>query len=131
MGKRISSRAQRREQFIKRAAEMFDGLEDWYDAHPAATFGELEQQARAERRLMMGELLGVLINQRAHAVELQPPVCPKCGKGMKLHEIRGKTVRGLEGQTRVERHYYVCPNGCGEAIFPPGSEPAVAGGSVE
>lgn len=131
MGKRISSRAQRREQFMKRAGEMFDSLEDWYDGHPEATFGELEQKAREERRQLMGETLGVLINQRAHQVELEAPVCAKCGKGMKQHEIRGKTVHGLEGLTRVERSYYVCPNGCGETVFPPGSKLAAAGGSVE
>jgi ribosomal protein S27AE len=79
----------------------------------------------------MGETIGILINQRPHAVELKAPVCPKCGQEMKLHEVRGKTVHGLEGQTRVERSYYVCPNECGETVFPPGSESATAEGSVE
>jgi hypothetical protein len=106
---------------MKRAGEMFEALEDWYDAHLQATFGEIEQQAREHRRQLMGETLGILINQRAHEVELKPPLCRKCGSSMKLHEMRGKTVRGLEGQTRVERSYYVCPAGCGETAFPPGS----------
>ena len=126
MGKRVKSRAQRREQFMQRAGEMFEGLEDWYDAHPDATFGEIEQQARERRRQLMGETLGILINERAQKVELNPPACPKCGAVMKLHETRGKTVHGLEGRTRVERSYYVCPAGCGETIFPPGSESEAA-----
>ena len=120
MGKQVKSRAQRREQFILRAGEMFEALEDWYDAHPEATFREIEQQARQQRRRLMGETLEILINQRAHDVELKAPVCRKCGSVMKLHEIRGTTVRGLEGRTRVERSYYVCPGGCGETVFPPG-----------
>ena|SRR5437867_1043741 len=122
MGKQVSSRAQRREQFMKRAGEMYEALEDWYDAHPAATFGEIEQQARDQRRRLMGETLEILINQRAHPVELKPPVCPTCGSVMQLHALRGKTVHGLEGRTRVERSYYVCPEGCGQTAFPPGSE---------
>ena len=126
MGKQVSSRAQRREQFIKRAGEMYEALEDWYDTHPQAAFGEIEQQARDQRRRLMGETLGILINQRAHAVEVTPPVCPKCGSVMKLHERRGKTVHGLEGPTRVERSYYVCSAGCGETTFPPGPVSATA-----
>ena len=131
MGKPVSSRAQRREQFMRRAGAMYEALEDWYDAHPAATFGEIEQQARDQRRRLMGDTLGILINQRAHAVELVPPVCPSCGSAMKLHDRRGKTVHGLEGCTRVERSYYVCPAGCGQTAFPPGSKSAPAAGCVE
>jgi hypothetical protein len=131
MGKQVKSRAQRREQFIQRAVGMYDALEDWYDAHPEATFGEIEQKAREQRRQLMGETLGILINQRSQAVELNAPVCPKCGGEMKRHEVRGKTVRGLEGRTRLERSYYVCPNECGETISPPGSKSAAAAGSVE
>lgn len=131
MGKRVSSRVQRREEFLKRAGEMWEALEDWYDAHPQATFGELEQQARAQRRQLMGETLEILLNQRSHAVEVQPAVCPQCGSLMKLHEIRGKTVHGLEGCTRVERSYYVCSAGCGQTAFPPGSESAAARGLLE
>jgi hypothetical protein len=121
MGKQVKSRVQRREQFMQRAGEMFERLESWYEAHPEATFGEIEQQAREQRRQLMGEGLEILINQRQHAVELNAPVCPQCGGVMKLHEERGKTVHGLEGRTRVERSYYVCPSGCGETVFPPGS----------
>lgn len=131
MGKQVVSRAQRREQFMRRAGEMYEALEDWYEAHPQATFGEIEQQARQRRRELMGEALGILVNQRAHSVELNPPVCASCGRPMKLHERRGKEVRGLEGRTRVERNYYVCPEGCGETAFPPGSGAETAAGRVE
>jgi len=40
-------------------------------------------------------------------------------------------VAGLEGETELERAYYVC-RGCEEqTLFPPGSETAIAGGSLE
>ncbi|SRR6266508_577208 len=131
MEKQVKSRAQRREQFMQRAVEMYNVLEDWYDAHPDATFGEIEQKAREQRRELMGETIGILINQRPQAVEMKAPVCPKCGREMKLHDVRGKTVHGIEGRTRVERRYYVCPSACGETVFPPGSASETAAGSVE
>ena len=35
-------------------------------------------------------------------------------------EQYARTIRGLEGDTRLERAYYVCPQCSGETIFPPG-----------
>jgi hypothetical protein len=40
------SRAQRRTAFLERVIQMFDALEDWYDEHPDASFGEIEAEAR-------------------------------------------------------------------------------------
>ena len=66
MGKAVKSRVQRREEFITRAAAMYDALEEWYDGHPEASFGEIEHKAREQRRELMGETLGILINTRQH-----------------------------------------------------------------
>jgi hypothetical protein len=132
--KRVTaSRAQRREAFLTLAGQAFDELEAWYEAHPEATFGEIEAKARAVRRTLMGAGLAVLINQRshAHAAEVKTPSCRCCGASMKLQERRSKQVDGLEGRSAIERNYYVCPNGCGETAFPPGSRAAAAIGSVE
>ena len=125
------SRAQRRERFLECAIEAFDQLEDWYDEHPAATFDEIEQEARRRRRKLMGRALEVLINGRDTGMALTPPSCPRCGQEMEFHEYRGKAIRGLEGETRLERAYYVCPQGCGETLFPPGREAEAAEGSME
>lgn len=40
------SRSQRRAAFLERAVQMFDALEEWYDEHPDASFGEIEVEAR-------------------------------------------------------------------------------------
>jgi hypothetical protein len=115
------SRSQRRAAFLERAVQMFDALEEWYDEHPYASFGEIEAEARRQRRELMGQTLSILINAR----------CQGCGQPMEFQRYRGWTIYGLEGDTRLERAYYVCPDCAGETLFPPGSETAVAGGSLE
>ena len=128
---RTLSRNQRRAAFVEAAVEMFEQMEVWYDEHPEASFGEIEAQARQQRRQLMGEALGLLINGRDTGFRLEEPVCARCGQAMKFEGYRSWTIHGLEGDTRLERAYYVCPNGCGETIFPPGPETDVACGSLE
>jgi hypothetical protein len=125
------SRAQRRAVFLERATQMFDALEDWYDEHPDASFGEIEAEARRKRRDLMGEALAILINGRDRGFQLEAPRCQKCSQPMEFQRYRGWTIHGLEGDTRLERAYYACPDCAGETLFPPGSETATAGGSLE
>jgi hypothetical protein len=61
---RQMSRAQREAAFLEKAAQMYGGLEDWYDQHPEASFGDVEAETRRLRRELMGEGLAVLINGR-------------------------------------------------------------------
>lgn len=125
------SRAQRRAAFLESAARKFDELEDWYDQHPEASFGEIEAEARRCRRELMGQALAILINGRDKGFQLEAPSCPQCGQPMKFERYRSWTVFGLEGDTELVRAYYVCPYGCGETVFPPGSEAEVESGSLE
>ena len=129
---RRMSRAQRQEAFLQHALGAFEALDRWYGEHPEATFAEIEQQARKQRRQLMGKALEVVINgRRTGAEEEAAPRCPRCGAEMTLHDYRPKTVRGLEGDSVLERAYYVCPQGCGETLFPPGSPLAAQGGPLE
>ncbi|MCS6847021.1 MAG: hypothetical protein RMN52_04825 [Anaerolineae bacterium] len=131
MKRSIMSRAQRREAFLALAGQAFDELESWYDAHPNATFAEIEARARRVRQTLMGQGLEILVNQRRHEVEVHPPCCPTCGTAMTVKGRRGKWVEGLEGRSRIERNYYVCPNGCGQTDFPPRSRAGSANRSLE
>ena len=83
--------------------------------------GEVEAEARRERRGLMGEVLRILVNERDTGFQWTPPICEKCGAGMEFERYRDWTVRGLEGDTQLKRAYYVCPNCKGETLFPPGS----------
>ena len=64
------SRAQRQAAFLESAARMYNQLEDWYDEHPDATFGEIEAQARQHRLKLMGETLALMINGRTEGYQL-------------------------------------------------------------
>ena len=127
----VLSRAQRRAAFTEAAVRAFDRLEDWYDQHPAATFGEIEAEARQQRRQLLGQALAVLINGRDPGFQLTAPSCPQCRQPMEFARYRSWTIRGLAGDTALRRAYYVCPPCPGETLFPPGPEVTVAGEPLE
>lgn len=114
------SRQERKEAFLREAAELCEQLEGWYDGHPDASFGEIEAEARRQRREMMGKAMSILVNGRDVGKQKAAPKCGRCGKGMRFKGYRRKTVIGLEGDTELERAYYVCPKCKGETLFPPG-----------
>lgn len=128
---RKMSRRRRKEAFLMAASETFERLEGWYDEHPEATFGEIEQEARRRRRELMGQALEVLVNGRDNGVEVEGIPCEQCHAEMEFKGYLPWTVRGLEGDTRLERAYYVCPECEGETFFPPGQETSPAPGSLE
>ncbi len=122
---------QRRVSFLKVAGRMYDKLEKWYDQHPEASFGEIEAEARRQRREMMGEALRILFNERDTGYQLEPSPCEKCGQAMEFERYGGRTVKGLEGDTILERAYYACPQCEGETLFPPGSQTQTTSRSLE
>jgi hypothetical protein len=128
---RQMSRAQREAAFLEKAVQMYSALEDWYDRHPEASFGEIEAEARRLRRGLMGDGLAVLINGRDTGYQLQAPLCSKCGQAMEFKGHRRWGISGLEGETALMRAYYVCPVCKGETLFPPGPETIVESGSLE
>ena len=91
---RQMSRAQREAAFLERAAQMYATLEDWYDQHPEASFGEIEAEARRLRHQLMGEGLAVLINGRDTGHQVEPPRCSGCGQAL---EFMGHRIWGIWG----------------------------------
>lgn len=116
---------------MEKAGQMFDEMESWYDQHTDASFGEIEAEAREQRRKMMGEALGILVNGRDTGHMVEKPCCEQCGSEMNFERYRRWEIHGLEGDTALERAYYVCPECEGETLFPPGPETALTGGSLE
>jgi len=128
---RTLSRERRRAAFLEKARQMFDHLEGWYDEHTEASFGEIEAESRKQRRELMGEAIGILVNGRDTGSQVEKLCCEKCGSEMSFEGYRRWEVHGLEGDTALERAYYVCPECEGETIFPLGSQTAATGGSLE
>lgn len=128
---RPTSRAKRREACREAMDALMEEMEAWYAAHPEATFGELEEKLRQERRALMGQVLEILINRRQHDSEAEEPLCPSCERPMRFEGYRRRTVVGLEGESELERAYYRCPHGCGEGFFPPGPPAPSALGPLE
>ncbi len=79
----------------------------------------------------MGETMRILINERDTGYQWEGVRCEKCDGEMEFKGYRGWGVQGLEGETRLERAYYVCPKCEGETVFPPGSQAEAEGRSLE
>lgn len=122
---RPQSRERRKVAFMKEAERMYEQLEEWYDKHPEASFGEIETEARKRRRELMGKALAQLVNGRDGGVQVDAPRCRQCDAEMEFEGYRKWGVHGLEGESELERAYYVCPHCEGETVFPPGSETEV------
>lgn len=125
------TRAERKAEFMTVAEQLYERLEDWYDAHAEASFGEIEQEARRRRRELMGSTLTTLINGRDTGYQAERPRCEQCQTVMGFEGYRAWRVIGLEGDTILRRAYYVCPDCTGQTIFPPGSKTEIASGSLE
>ena len=128
---RKQSRTRREASFMEEAKKMYSQLEDWYEANPNASFGEIEVEARKQRRELMGNGLAILVNGRDTGFQVEAPKCKECGREMEFEGYRQWGIHGLEGDSLLERAYYVCPDCKGETIFPPGRETGFAGGSLE
>jgi hypothetical protein len=129
--RRRLSREQRKAAFMDRAAQMFEQLEEWYDAHPDARLADIEEEARQQRRALMGDVLPVLINGRDTGQQAEPPACPGCGQPRRFAGYRPKQVSHLDGESTFERAYYVCPACPDQTFFPPRPQARSADGSLE
>jgi hypothetical protein len=109
-----------RERWLAETAERFAVLDAWRQAHPKATWTEIEAAVEAQ----LGPLRAALLRDTALASEAadlsgERPMCPACGE--RLHAA-GRRTRRLRGEQEVpidlERTYARCP-ACGAGLFPP------------
>jgi hypothetical protein len=128
---RPQSRTRRKAAFMQEAERMYEQLEKWYDKHPEASFGEIEAEARKRRRELIGKTLEQLVNGRDTGMQVEAPKCEQCSESMEFEGYCPWEIHGLEGESKLERAYYVCPHCKGQTVFPPGSETKVASRSLE
>jgi ribosomal protein S27AE len=108
------------DRWLADAAERFATLAAWRDAHPRATWAEIEAAIDAQ----LGPLRAELLRETAMASDAadlggERPVCPHCGARLQAAGTRRRRLRGEQDQPLdVERTYARCP-ACGAGLFPP------------
>jgi predicted RNA-binding Zn-ribbon protein involved in translation (DUF1610 family) len=104
--------------------EVLDGMRDWRQAHPRASFAAIEQEVEARLARLRAHLVeeAALAAAGAEVGALEAgarPRCPDCGQELVergQHE-RTLTIRGDQA-VRLRRSYAICPT-CGVGRFPP------------
>jgi DNA-directed RNA polymerase subunit RPC12/RpoP len=109
-----------REQWLAETAERFAVLEVWRQAHPHATWAEIEAAVDAQLGPLRAQVLGETA-MASDATTLDGPqrVCPHCGQRLQAAGTRRRRLRS-EGDAPIdlERRYARCPT-CGTGLFPP------------
>jgi hypothetical protein len=108
-----------KEEFVRRAEELWDDFNSWYTTNPEATFDEIEAELGRRRREVVGEFVELSLRRGDLGAEPEAPTCKKCGKPMAFQGYLRKTIHGLEIDAKIPRAYYYCST-CKEGFFPPG-----------
>jgi ribosomal protein S27AE len=108
------------ERWLAETAERFAALETWRQAHPKATWTEIEAAIEAQLAPLRAELLrDTAMASAATDLAGDRPRCPVCGErvqaaGTRLRRLRGEQDLPID----VARTYARCPK-CGTGLFPP------------
>jgi hypothetical protein len=124
------SRSQRETAFLEVATRLYAQLEDWYDQHPNASFGEFEIEARRVRQALMGHGLALVITRGDTDARLKLPECPQCCRPMEFTGYRPWGTTCLARETEIQPACYVCRACEKQTFIHPQSEAATAVGSL-
>jgi hypothetical protein len=102
------SRSQRETAFLEVATRLYAQLEDWYDQHPNASFGEFEIEARRVRQELMGHGLALVITGRETDARVKLPKCPQCCQSMEFTGYRPWSAASPVRETEIQPACYVC-----------------------
>lgn len=109
-----------RERWLAEAADRFAALDAWRQAHPRATWSEIEAAIDGQLGPLRAQLLGDTA-MASDATDLRGDrvVCPSCGGRLTAKGARQRRLRGeQEREIALERTYAHCP-ACGAGLFPP------------
>jgi hypothetical protein len=107
-------------EYMSAAEQLWAAFIAWHDAHPDATFDEMEQELGQQGRVLLGDTLALALRRGNLGAEPEAPRCERCGRAMIFKGYPEKSVHGLRADAEVPRAYYVCPH-CKAGVFPPGS----------
>jgi hypothetical protein len=119
-----------REEWTEEASTQFAALARWREAHPTATWDELEAAVEAELRPLRERLLGDLAMASGATAPPARPTCAQCGTAMQSAGTRSRRVHGERDLVvELDRTYLRCP-ACGAGFFPPRPGTGAAAGEV-
>lgn len=109
-----------RDRWLAEAAARFASLDAWRQAHPKATWAEIETAIDAQLGPLRAQVLGdTAMASDATDLRGERPVCPDCGARLTPAGPRRRTLRGEQDVALdLERTYARCP-ACGSGLFPP------------
>ena len=108
------------DRWLAETAERFAALDAWRQAHPTATWAEIEAAVEAQLGPLRAAMLGeTAMASDAARLDGEAPPCPDCGERVSAAGTRRRRLRG-EGDVplELERTYARCP-ACGAGLFPP------------
>jgi hypothetical protein len=109
------------ETWLAEAADRFRVIADWRQAHPAATWEDLEAAVDAELAALRATVLqGTALACEAVDLRAAWPPCPRCGAPLQAAGPRRRRLTTDHDQpVELARAYARCP-ACGAGLFPPG-----------
>ena len=110
-----------RDRWLAETAERFAALDAWRQAHPQATWAEIEAAIDAQLGPLRAPMLGeTAMASDAARLEGARRLCPQCGGRLDAAGTRRRQLRGEQDvPIALERTYARCP-ACGTGLFPPG-----------
>jgi DNA-directed RNA polymerase subunit RPC12/RpoP len=106
---------------LTEAADRFAALDAWRQAHPRATWDEIEAAVEDQLGPLQAQVLGdTVLASDATDLDQARSRCPDCGSRLVRAGPQRRTLRS-EGDRPItlERTYARCPQ-CGTGLFPPG-----------
>lgn len=109
-----------RDRWLAEAAQRFATLEAWRQAHPKATWAEIEAAVDSQLGPLRAQMLGeTALASDAAALAGERPVCAECGERLQAAGTRQRRLHGEQDiPIALERTYARCP-ACGAGFFPP------------
>jgi transposase len=109
--------AERRAAMDDIAAEIMDEVTAWSEAHPGATWDELEKEVLKARQRFGERLMQRLVEEREEVHPVPGPRCPQCGQEMRYKGEKQRHIASSLGETQLKRGYYYCSK-CKTGVFP-------------
>jgi hypothetical protein len=109
--------------WLQKSEEILRDIKEWRQAHPKATFVEIEDEVHKRMMQLEAQVLQEAAQESScrewgGALGKEHPRCPNCALPLQARGKHKRTLQGNGGQSvTLQRTYGTCPK-CGESFFP-------------